>query len=117
MICENCHGIPQHPPCPSCGGTGIMNCCEGPVGNALDVGNNQIEHGKPSGIINDTELPPEPLPKFNRCEGCEDFDECLGIGVCIDNPPHGAPLRAGWAANARIYRKLHPEEFTLHKKT
>jgi hypothetical protein len=83
-----------------------MNCCEGPVGNANDIGNNPIEHGKPGGRINDIALPPEPLPEFDQCERCEDFDECLGIGCCIADPPPNAPLRAGWAANARLDRKI-----------
>jgi hypothetical protein len=90
MTCENCHGIrPKlgEPPCRSCGGTGIMNCCEGPVGNAEFVGNNPIEHkGKPGGTINRADFTPEPPDDFDECENCEDFDECLGIGVCLDQP-------------------------------
>lgn len=134
MICENCHGSryenggPLPIPCRSCGGSGIMNCCEGPAGNAADIGNNPHEHGgKPGGLINNpreigmrrakalgvwTEpLPqkPEPLPEFDECEACEDFDECLGIGVCVDDPPPDAPLRAGWAKKARDIGKRFPE--------
>ena len=119
MICEQCHGaryIINGRPCGSCGGSGIMNCCEGPVGNAADVGNNPVELGTPGGRINDTEKPPEPLPEFDQCEACEDFNECLSIGCCVDDPPAGAPLRAGWAAKARIDRKVFPEQFELHKK-
>ena len=112
MICENCHGkryIAPGIPCGSCNGSGTMQCCEGPVGNADFVGGNPIEHGNPGGSINDTAHPAEPLPEFDECEHCEDFDECLGIGVCVDDPPPNAPLRAGWAASARLERKLFPE--------
>jgi hypothetical protein len=69
MICENCHGARyiNGLPCQSCAGSGLQHCCEGPVGNAAD-------------------LPPElPEPEdFDECEWCEDFDECLSVGHCID---------------------------------
>lgn len=37
MICEFCHNIPQHPPCQACGGSGIIHCCDGPVGGPNDI--------------------------------------------------------------------------------
>ncbi len=57
MICEECQGIRfvapkgQKPylgvwdsiPCPSCGGTGVSHCCEGPTGLSCDVGNEGTE--------------------------------------------------------------------------
>lgn len=32
MICPTCQGRAGYPPCPECGGSGLVYCCEGESG-------------------------------------------------------------------------------------
>lgn len=110
MVCENCRGARyiNGLPCQSCAGSGLQHCCEGPVGNAADIPpggyalplkielvpddppppNDYLtfQRDQLNKIAKTFGLPPE-LPEtedFDECEWCEDFDECLSVGHCID---------------------------------
>lgn len=49
MICPLCHGRPAPFPCPECGGYGIISCCDGACGAAVEsVGPSAIPIATPS---------------------------------------------------------------------